>query len=253
MQIKNKELFLPQISKPLTRNKALIQELECQLTIERQLIGELSAKLSLLEEKISRLEDQNSLLEQELSLYRTRKNSRNSSIPPSQDPYRIKRTESLRERSGRRAGGQPGHEGSCLEAVSDPTSVVKHQPNFCQCCGDDLSGVSPEFLGKRQVIDLPPIRPVVTEHQIYGKRCLCGHLTESDYPQEAHSPVCYGPRLEGLTAYFHSRQYIPYERMRELYGDIFGLSISSGSLVKMVESFAGKSQGLYVCLCTVQV
>jgi transposase len=132
-----------------------------------------------------------------------------------------------------------------MEAVSDPTTVILHQPNYCHCCGNDLSGISSEFFGKRQVIDLPPITPVVTEHQIYGKRCRCGHLTESDYPAEAHSPVCYGPRLEGLTAYFHARQYIPYERMRELYVDIFGLSISSGSLVRMVASFSQKSKGIY--------
>jgi transposase len=105
--------------------------------------------------------------------------------------------------------------------------------------------VASEFIGKRQVIDIPPVVPVVTEHQVYSKRCVCGHLTQSDYPLEAHSPVCYGSNLQALTAYFHARQYIPFERMRELYRDIFGLSISSGSLVNMVQSFADKAQGIY--------
>jgi transposase len=231
-------IFAANINSSLTRNQARIQELECQLVAKAQLIEELSTQLSLLEAK-------NAMLESELSLYRTRKNSSNSSIPPSCDPYRIKRTESLRQRSGRKPGGQPGHDGCTLEAVSEPTEVILHQPNYCHCCGGDLSGIPAEFIGKRQVIDIPPITPVVTEHQIYGKRCHCGHLTEMEYPVEAHSPVCYGSRLTGLTAYFHARRYIPFERMRELYGDILGLSISSGSLVKMVESFAHKSQSVY--------
>ncbi|MDR2764209.1 MAG: DUF6444 domain-containing protein, partial [Tannerella sp.] len=45
-------------------------------------------------------------LEEKLSRYEHPKNSSNSSTPPSQDPYRIKRTESLREKSGNKPGGQ---------------------------------------------------------------------------------------------------------------------------------------------------
>jgi len=222
----------------LTFNQKRIIDLESQLTFQTQLNVELSSKLSLLEEKYA-------LLEKELSLYRNKKNSSNSSIPPSQDQFRVKRTESLRQSSGRKQGGQPGHEGMTLEAFSDPTEIVLHQPHYCRCCGNALSGVPSEFIGKRQVIDIPPIVPTVTEHQLYSKRCSCGHLTESDYPSEAHSPVCYGPNIQALTSYFHARQYLPFEGMRELYDDIFNLPISSGSLVNMVQSFADKAKGIY--------
>ena len=191
------------------------------------------------------LEARNALLEKELSLYRIKKNSSNSSIPPSQDPHRIKRTESLRKSSARKPGGQPGHEGSCLEMVSEPDKTILHMPGYCKCCGGDLSAATAQYIGKRQVIDTPPVKPVVTEHQIFGKRCQCGHVTEGDYPPEAHSPVCYGPRIQGLTAYLHSRQYIPYDRIREFYADVLGLSISSGCLVNMIECFADKSKGIY--------
>jgi len=222
----------------LTFNQKRIIELESQLSLQTQINVELSAKLSLLEEKYA-------FLEKELSFYRTKKNSNNSSIPPSQYPFRVKRTESLRRSSGLKPGGQPGHEGMTLEAFSDSTDIVLHQPHYCTCCGNDLSGVPSEFIGKRQVKDIPPIVPTVIEHQLYSKRCSCGHLTVSDYPAEAHSPVCYGLNIQALTAYFHARQYIPFERMREWYDDIFNLHISSGSLVNMVQSFANKSKGIY--------
>jgi len=222
----------------MTFNQRRIIELESQLALQTQLNVELSAKLSLLEEKYV-------LLEKELLIYRTKKNSHNSSIPPSHDPFRVKRTESLRVPSGRKPGGQPGHEGVTLEAFSEPTEIVLHQPSYCTSCGNDLSGFSSEFIGKRQVKDIPPIVPTVTEHQLFSKRCSCGHLTVSDYPVEAHSPVCYGPNIQALTAYFHARQYIPFERMRELYDDIFNLPISSGSLVNMVQSLADKAKGIY--------
>jgi transposase/uncharacterized coiled-coil protein SlyX len=222
----------------LTRNQSRIIELESQLSSQAQLIGELLDKHVQLEAKIA-------LLEQELSYYRHKKDSVNSSIPPSQDPHRLKRTESLREKSTRKVGGQPGHPGSFLELSPTPTEVVVHVPHYCTCCGKDLSDIPCAFIGRRQVIDIPPVQPVVSEHQIYSRRCHCGHLTCSDYPVEAHSAVSYGARLQALTAYFHTRQYIPYERMGELYREIFGLSISGGSLANMVQSFANKCVGIY--------
>jgi transposase len=186
-----------------------------------------------------------SQLEAELSYYKTNKNSRNSSIPPSRDPYRKRQTESLRERSGLKPGGQNGHIGSCLEKTMAPTETVVHTPNYCNCCGEDLSNIQSEFIGSHQVIDIPLPQPTVTEHQIYGKRCHCGHFTKSEYPIEAHSPVCYGKNIQALTAYLHARQYVPFERMREMYKDVLGLSISSGSLVNIVHAFADKAGGIY--------
>jgi transposase len=112
-------------------------------------------------------------------------------------------------------------------------------------CGRNLSSIEAVFAGKRQVIDIPPIVPRIIEHRIYSRQCHCGHSQLSDYPQEAHSSVCYGRHLSGLTAYLHSRQYIPFERMREMYRDLFGLDISSGSLVSLVQRFAAKVGGLY--------
>jgi len=215
----------------LTQDQKRIIELERQLSWQALLIETLLEKIS--------------YLESELSIYRTKKDSGNSSVPPSQDPYRPKRTESLRQRSGRKAGGQVGHEGSCLEMTLEPTEIVKHYPNYCRCCGRDLSDAVSRFIGRRQVIDIPPVKPIVREEQVYSRQCLCGHITESDYPLESHSAVCYGKNLQALTAYFHARQYIPYERMREMYSDIFGLQISCGSLVNMVQSFAKKAFGIY--------
>jgi len=215
----------------LTQDQKRIIELERQLSCQALLIETLLGKIS--------------CLESELSAYRTKKDSGNSSVPPSQDPYRPKRTESLRQRSGRKAGGQVGHEGSCLEMTSEPTEIVKHYPSYCRCCGRDLSDAVSRFIGRRQVIDIPPVKPIVREEQVYSRQCLCGHVTESDYPLESHSAVCYGKNLQSLTAYFHARQYIPYERMREMYSDIFGLQISCGGLVNMVQTFSEKAFGIY--------
>jgi len=209
-------------------------------------------KLTLLE----KIEEQNALiiallsriseLEEEIrQLKSPKKDSSNSSVPPSQDPYRNKKTNSLREKSGKRPGGQQGHKGITLEMSEHPAEVKEHIPHYCNKCGEVLSGENKEFIGKRQVIDIPPIIPVITEHRIFKVRCGCGHVQESDYPLEAHSTVCYGPNITAMTGYFHTRQYLPFERMREAFSDLFNLEISSGTLNNMLERLSEKATPVY--------
>jgi transposase len=79
------------------------------------------------------------VLERELERYKTRKNSNNSSLPPSKDENRPPRTSSLREKSGRKPGGQPGHEGNTLEMTETPDEIIEHHSCFCPECGKDVS------------------------------------------------------------------------------------------------------------------
>ena len=96
--------------------QAYIEKLEQQVSFQAQLIKDLLAKISFLEDK--------------LSYYCTKKDSSNSSIPPSRDPHRVQRTESLRQSSGRKQGGQLGHKGSCLEMTAEPTEIIAHHPQY---------------------------------------------------------------------------------------------------------------------------
>ena len=123
-----------------------IDQLNSIVNLQSKENTELKEQINSLKDNLSLSEKNNSLLAKELSLCTTKKNSSNSSIPPSQDPYRIKRTESLRNRTGRNPGGQPGHEGTTLKVVSDPTEIIKHQPDYCQCCGNDLSNTSTSYM-----------------------------------------------------------------------------------------------------------
>jgi transposase len=128
---------------------------------------------------------------------------------------------------------------------SRPDVTIKHEPEYCNHCGKLLSDIPGELLGKRQVIDIPPILPVITEHQIYRKHCTCRHCTESTYPVEVHSPVCYGENVISLTGYLHARQYLPYDRMSEMFRDVFGLSVSSGTLVNLVSRLSERCTPVY--------
>ncbi|MBK5246148.1 MAG: hypothetical protein JJE49_02595 [Peptostreptococcaceae bacterium] len=95
-----------------------------------------------------RLSQANQLLNQELEKYRTPKNSGNSSLPPSSDLPKLKKTQSLRTPSGKKPGGQPGHEGTTLEMAGTTDTIQQHSPNYCTCCGEDLSHYPAHFIGR---------------------------------------------------------------------------------------------------------
>jgi transposase len=211
------------------------------------LILELIAKVDLLTKRVKQLEHleaENSDLKRRLSKYEHPKNSNNSSMPPSKDENRPKR-KSLRETSGLKPGGQKGRKGNTLKMVETPDIIKEHSPSYCKCCGESLDGAPAICKGKRQVYDIPKIEIKVTEHQIYTKQCKCGHITEGEYPQEANAPVSYGNNIESLIGYFHTRQYIPFKRMKEIFGDVFNAPISEGGIHYILDKLVTKAQPAY--------
>lgn len=196
-------------------------------------------------ESIGLLEAKVSQLQKELERYRNPKNSSNSSIPPSKDENRPFRNKSLRGKSGRKTGGQPGHEGHTLEITTTPDIIEEHVPCFCSCCGNDLSGIEAELSSRRQVVDIPPIKPVFTEHKSYTKTCPCGKKNTASFPLGVNAPIQYGSVVEAMVGYFHARQYVPYKRLKELLKNCFGIGLSEGTLENIISRLAHKASPLY--------
>ena len=217
-----------------TSDQIIIEELKRIVLMQAQEL----AKIPLL---IARIE----VLERELERYTTRKDSNNSSLPPSKDENRPRRTSSLREKSNRKAGGQPGHEGKTLEMTETPDEIIEHHSCFCPECGKDVSELPFEFSGKRQVIDIPPIKQIVTEHRVYRCKCTCGKIVESDFPVGVDSSVRYGNNIETLIGYLSVRQYLPFKRLQEMMNDIFAVQISEGGLHWLLNRLASKGVDAY--------
>src|SRR3954463_5630078 len=128
--------------------------------------------------------------------------SRNSSKPPASDGLDKPAPKSLRGRSGRKPGGQPGREGRTLRQVAVPDEVVVHQPGACRGCGGMLVADDPPTGGIRgQVFDTPTIPVRVVEPRLISRRCVCGALTCAAGPAGVTAPVAYGPHAAANAVY----------------------------------------------------
>jgi len=214
-------------------------------TSDQIIIEELKRIVLMQVQEITLLKARIDVLERELVRYTTRKDSNNSSMPPSKDENRPPRTSSLREKGHRKAGGQPGHEGKTLEMTETPDEIIEHHACFCPECGKDVSDLPFEFCGKRQVIDIPIIKQIVTEHRVYRCKCTCGKVVESDFPVGVDSPVRYGKNIETLIGYLSVRQYLPFKRLQEMLNDIFAVQISEGGLHWLLNRLASKGVDAY--------
>lgn len=166
-------------------------------------------------------------------------NSRNSSKPPSSDGYAKPAPKSRRVRTGNKPGKQPGDPGRHLARRSDPDKTVTHTPAVCGNCGKGLDDAEVAGIIRRQVFDLPPVALLCTEHVAQRRRCSCGTETTAGFPAEATAPTCYGPALRAYVCYLVTRQHIPIARVAELLRDSYAATVSTGTIVAMVEEGAG--------------
>src|SRR4051812_24484907 len=155
-------------------------------------VRDLETSLRTWREKAQKLEEEVQKLNGRLA-----QNSQNSHRPPSSDPPDKPRPKSLRRKSGRKPGGQPGHPGRTLEKVKDPDHTEIHRLCICPSCRS--RAVEAELAidyEARQVFDLPKKLLEVTEHRAEVKCCPdCGETVKADFPQEVKAPVQYGQRF----------------------------------------------------------
>ena len=161
--------------------------------------------------------------------------SHNSSKPPSSDGLRKKPApKSLRQRTGRKPGRAKGDPGGHLEQIADPDAIVDHHPAACGGCGKSLIGAVSAGYRARQVFDLPEIRPEVTEHRLHRAECDCGHATLAKAPGQVPAATVYGAGVRAAICYLSAYQHLPAKRLAEAMGALFGLPISTGTVLSVL-------------------
>ena len=181
------------------------------------------------------LRGQLAALATELASLRERigRSSRNSSKPPSSDGPGFK-PPARRKGSGRKRGGQPGHPGSGPELlpIERVDEVMDHHPDACRRCGTLLEGEDSDPL-RHQVIEIPPITPVVIEHRLHRLVCpCCSTSTCATLPADVEASP-YGPRLSSLVGLLGSVFPLSFSKTQALLDQLLGVEISRGALAKV--------------------
>ncbi len=207
--------------------EALLAERDGQLEVAEAQLAARDAQMEAAQARLAALAEEIGQLRRRLD-----KDSSTSSRPPSSDnPYKKKpRDRSLRGRSGRKPGKQPGAKSSTLRQSSDPDHTVKCVPDACAACGHDLTGVPVERTHRRQVFEAqPPPPPKVTEYQVAEKQCpACGTTTAGRAPDGVNSLTQYGPVTHAKTALAVCGHYLPVARAARLVAAFTGVKVSAG-------------------------
>lgn len=177
-------------------------------------------------ERVDKLEARIVELENSLN-----KNSQNSHKPPSSDGYKRNLQPGTPKNKTRPTGGQPGHKGTTLRKSVTPDHIVIHSVDTCVGCGSSLEQVPIKEMRTRQVFDLPTVHIEVTEHQSEVKQCPCCHSqTAGAFPPGITKATQYGNTIKSIVLYMMQHQIIPFERTTEFLQDIFGCTLSEGTL-----------------------
>ncbi|NEO01900.1 MAG: hypothetical protein F6K50_42935 [Moorea sp. SIO3I7] len=140
-----------------------------------------------------------SAVQQQL-LEKTRRTSKNSSSPPSFDPPGLEK-KPQKNKSKRKRGGQPGHDGHSrdLYPIERCNQIIDHHPSKCSCCGKRLR-VEDQNPYRHQIVEIPPIEPIVIEHRLHSLKCgQCQRSTRAKLPEEVNRSG-YGVRVVAMVA-----------------------------------------------------
>lgn len=176
-----------------------------------------------------------------------KKNSDNSSIAPSTDINKKKKNQSLRKKSNRKPGGQPGRVAKTLRQSDQPdeTIAIPFTIEHCRKCGSSLINTLEALKEKRQIldIDLKKIGSKISEYQSFSKICpVCGYENHDNaFANNVAPHISYGINIHALVSYLSVSHYLSYARIVQILSNLFGIELSEGTVDKILKRSAKAS------------
>jgi transposase len=216
------------------------EELQQQVERQQREIENLRERLAERDKQVADAEKQIADLERQLA--GRKKNSTNSSKPPSSDGLAgEQRPRGRKHKSKRKPGAQPGHPGHHRRLVpsSEVSAVEVLLPKQCGHCGGSLPqkpgrAITEGEPRRHQVTEVPPVKAHITEYQFPNVVCgQCGKTTHAPLPEEIAGQ--FGPQLTALVAYWTVVCRLPRRLVEAMLIDVLGIEISLGSTQKAWE------------------
>ena len=208
------------------------------------LIDDLHKQIDQLNDVIKNLNETIKDLREQLN-----KNSGNSSKPPSSDGFKkpVNKNRSLRKKSGKKPGGQKGHNGSCLTVLSEPDHTKDHLHSDCANCPHyEKCRAAAKVKETRYVIDAV-VNVDITAHNLLSVPCClkCGCEKTGSFPDSVKNHIQYGENLEALVATLNTVGAVSVNRTHEILSGVFNIPISTGTINNMVSRCAKKIESVY--------
>jgi transposase len=217
----------------LAEARRRIAELEVAMSERDVIIEQLRALLAEQNDRIRVLEE------------RLTQSSQNSSKPPSSDGPGVTRPPRSRGK-GRKRGGQPGHRGTgrALVASCDVDAVVMCRPDVCQGCGTLLMGADPTPL-RHQVVEIPPIKPVVTEYQVHQLVCPCCGANNVGGLPPGIGASHFGDRVHAMVALLAGGFRLSHREVATAMSGLFNLKLGLGTVSLIERRMRHALDGIY--------
>jgi transposase len=192
------------------------------------LIEELVRRMDKLEQEMTALRTENELIKEQLA-----RTSANSSQPPSKNPLTFKPNK--KEPTGKKRGGQIGHQGHerKLYPVEKCQEVIEHYPQqYSRCGSEQMMSTTPPH--RHQVVEIPLLEPIVTEHQFFSMTCnCCGQENQASSMSQIISQGGYGTRVAAYVGLFSSQYRQSYRQIQNIMAAVFGIEMSLGSINRL--------------------
>jgi len=231
-------------------------------TLEQELAGQapaiemLQKYIADCEMKINELKNENAELKKERAVFtatiekmkmhikkllaRLKKDSTSSSKPPSTDVFHKPKPQNLREKSGKKPGGQLGHPGHGLKLFADPDTVIEKKVEVCDECGHSI--INNQAFEAKQKIDIE-IRTIVTEERVYEGVCShCGKKVRGQFDKGFINPTQYGDNIKATVALLSEHGCVSVNKTAEIINSLSGgrLALSWGTIVNMQRELSKK-------------
>ncbi len=171
-------------------------------------------------------------LEAEIAKLQPPTTSTNSSQPPSRD----QKANRPKKRRRKKHGPPKGHPKYSRPLVERPDQIIVASVEECEQCHANLKHLEPDEIFKRQITEIPPVKPVVIETQQHKKTCPhCHRVNHGSLPKGLEAERCFGPNLEATVIYYKQPQHLSYERIVETMRDLHGVTLSEGVVAAILK------------------
>ena len=211
-------------------------DLENVLQVMADQIRVLNESIAKKDEQIEALTAQIEKLTAQIEELTHKKNSNNSSKPPSEGRLEKPAPKSLRGKSGKKQGGQPGHKGTGMKLGREPDQVEEHVPDKCKSC-PRFGQCEMKCCDTRYEYEVQ-VETKLIAHKVMGCTCpLSGEKLQGVFPTGITGSKQYGAGVFALVNTLLTVGYVSVDRTKQLLSCL-RIPISTGAIQNMLDRAA---------------